>query len=437
MDSASRTKLVDQYVEEYRDEICKLASELIKIPSENIAPHGYEKECQDYLLGYLKTIKGIETDYFTPCDVAGLEDHPAYRAGRDYSNRPNVVATKVGTGNGKSVLLSSHVDTVSKKPLPWPSGDPFSGKIEDGKLYGRGSFDMKGGLASTVMCLKIMAEKGLSVKGNVIVESVVDEENAGSIGTLAARLRGHNADVAILPEPTLLDICPASKGGKIFRIDLDGRAGTGYGGEATVNPIHGIGLLAYKIAEYYKQINAEAGQGGPYYENEQSARTIIMDKIQAGDLDPGGNLGVPDNAWFSLFINTLPGYTEDMLDDEFRSFIEKVVAEHREVFPTDPHLQHMSRYLWPYEVDAKDPSIAGLVRASEECGIEAPVVTGAKFACDGFIFHKYFNTPTITFGPRGENAHAQDEYVLVEDLILLTKIYLNFILEWCNETPEN
>lgn len=431
MDSVSRVELVNRYVEEYREEILKIASDLIKIPSENIAPDGYEKECQDYLFNYLNKIKGVKTDYFTPLEVKGIEDHPAYKAGREYANRPNVVAVKSGSGSGRSVVFSSHIDTVSRNPMPWKISEPFSGELIDGKLFGRGSFDMKGGLASTVACLRIIAEKELNLNGSVIVESVVDEENAGANGTLASRLKGYNGDVAIVPEPSMLDICPASKGGKVYRIGLEGRAGTGYGGEVTVNPVYGIGLLAYTFSEYEKAINAIASQGGPYYEGEPSPRTVILDKIQAGDLNPGGNIGIPDNAWFSFFVNTLPGYTEEMLDNEIHELVSKAVCEHKNVFPKDPDVQSVSRYLWPFEVDKNHPSIKSIVKSSVECGIEKPVVTGAKFACDGFIFEKYFKTPVIIFGPRGENAHAQDEFVYAEDLILLTKIYLNFVLDWC------
>lgn len=431
MDSVSRLDLVNRYVEDYREELLELASNLIKIPSENIAPNGNEKECQEYLFSYLSDIKGIKTDYFTPLEVEGIEDHPAYKAGREYANRPNVVAVKNGAGDGRSVVFSSHIDTVSRNPLPWKISNPFSGEIVEGKLYGRGSFDMKGGLASTVICLKILAEKDLHFNGKVIVESVVDEENAGANGTLASRLKGYNGDIAIVPEPSMLDICPASKGGKVYRIDLEGRAGTGYGGEETINPVYGIGLLAYNFSKYEKAINSIESQGGPYYKDELSPRTVIVDKIQAGDLNPGGNIGIPDKAWFSFFVNTLPGYTEEILDKEINELVSEAVSSHEEVFANAPNVQSVSRYLWPYEVDRNHPGIESLVKTSIECGLEKPVVTGAKFACDGFIFNRYFNTPVIIFGPRGENAHAQDEFVYTEDLILLTKIYLNFILNWC------
>ncbi len=433
MDIGHLEKTIDDYVEEYKEDLVSLATDLVKIPSENIAPKGYEKEAQDYLYDYLKKIKGIEVDYFTPLAVKDIEKHPAYRPGREYANRPNVVAVKSGGNEGKTIIFSSHIDTVSRNPLPWESGDPFSGEIIDGKLYGRGSFDMKGALASTVICLKIIAEKNLDLKGKIVVESIVDEENGGSNGTLASRLRGYNGDIAILPEPSLLNICPACKGGKVYRIELDGKAGTGYGGELTNNPIYGLGLLAHGISKYEEMINTDIVCESIFYKSEQHPRTVILDKFQAGDLDPGGNIGIPDSAWFSLFINTLPGFTEEMLDNELNSFIEKFVSEYRDVFVKKPVIRGMSRYLWPYEIDINHPAVGYLIDASIKNGLSNPVVTGAKFACDGYIFDKYFSIPAIVFGPRGGNAHAQDEFVLVEDLVLLTKIYLYFTLKYCNE----
>lgn len=431
MDRRNQEYDLNKCVEEYRDEIIELAAQLVRIPSENIAPNGFEKACQEYLCGYLKAIPGIELDCFNPMDAEGIETHPAYRAGRNYTDRPNVVATKRDGDQKRSVIFSSHVDTVTKNPVPWQTGDPFSGKVVDGKLYGRGSFDMKGGLAATVMCLKIIAEKGLRFNGKVIVESIVDEENGGSNGTLAARLRGHNADVAIIPEPSLLDICCACKGGKQYKVSMGGTAGTGYGGEQVSNPVYGLGLLAASIAQFEKNINKDIRCEGSVYDGEVNPRTVILDKFQAGDLEPGGNIGIPDQAWFTVFINTLPGFTEEMTDREFNDFIDDIVDKNKALFPQNPQVTGNLRYLCPIEMDRDHQSIHALVKASKEFGLNNPAVTGAKFACDGYIFDQYFHTPAVVFGPRGGNAHAQDEYVLVEDLILLTKIYLRFILDWC------
>jgi len=424
--------IVDRYVEDNKNDLLQLASKLVRIPSENILPYGYEKKAQDYLYDYLKKLDGIELDYFTPLEVKGIENHSAYRKGRNYSDRPNVVAVKKGSEGNRSVIFSSHIDTVSQKPLPWIESKPFSGKISDGKLYGRGAFDMKGALASTVMVLKIISDNKISLKGDLIVESVVDEENAGSNGTLASRLKGYNGDVAILPEPSLLEICPACKGGKVYRISLKGRAGTGYGGELISNPVYGLSLIAYNIFNYEKMINKNLYLEGFYYKEEKNPRTVILDKIQAGDLDSGGNIGIPSEAWFSIFINTMPGFSEEMLDNELKKFVKNIVKKNKGLFTEEPEIIGISRYLWPFEVNRDNPAISELAFASKAVTKREPVVTGAKFACDGFIFNNYFSTPTIIFGPRGGNAHAMDEYVLTEDLILLTKIFLYFTLKWCN-----
>jgi len=430
--SDSLLGIADRYVEDSKSDLLKLASKLVRIPSENIMPYGYEKEAQDYLYDYLKKLDGIELDYFTPIEVEGIENHPACRQGRNYKDRPNVVAVRKGSRGNRSVIFSSHIDTVSQKPLPWIESKPFSGKISDGKLYGRGAFDMKGALASTIMVLKIISDNKIFLKGDLIVESVVDEENAGSNGTLASRLKGYNADVAILPEPSLLDICPACKGGKVYRISLKGRAGTGYGGELISNPVYGLSLIAYNIFNYEKMINKNPHLESFYYKEEKNPRTVILDKVQAGDLDVGGNIGIPSEAWFSIFINTMPGFTEEMLDKELKAFVKNIVKKNKDLFTEEPEVTGVTRYLWPFEVDRNNTAINELALTYKAVTKEEPVITGAKFACDGFIFNNYFSIPTIIFGPRGGNAHAQDEYVLVEDLVLLAKIFLYFSLKWCN-----
>ncbi len=423
-------KKIDAIVCDYKEEIIGLARDLVKIPSENIAPDGFEKDAQEFLYDKFKDINNIELDKFTPLEVKGIQDHPAYFKGRNYKDRPNVVGQLKGQGGGKSIIFSNHMDTVTRNPLPWKENDPFSGKIKDGDLFGRGSFDMKGALASTFMLMKIISDLDIGIKGDLMVESVVDEENAGSNGTLASRIKGYNADVAILPEPSMLSICPGGKGGKVYRVFTEGKAGTGYGGEQLVNPAYGLGALMRSISDYSDYINTSAKPAGHYYRDEKKPREVILDKVQIGDLSPGGNISIPDKAWFSIFIQSLPGYSEHDLDEEFRNFITDVSKKDKKVFPAEPEVVGLTRYLWPFETDPGHKSIPILETALKKWHNTAQV-EGAKFACDGFIFHKYFSTPTIIFGPRGGNAHAQDEFVKVDDLILMTKVFLYLVLRWC------
>lgn len=136
---------VNRAVDKARDEIIQLARSLVRIPSENLPPTGMEAGVQNHVRAFLKDA-GLAVDRFTP-DEAGIAAHPAFVPGRDYTNRPDVVGTLKGSGDGRSLIFSGHADTVPVGDGAW-SRDPFSGDVEDGKLFGRGAFDMKAGLAA-------------------------------------------------------------------------------------------------------------------------------------------------------------------------------------------------------------------------------------------------------------------------------------------------
>ena len=122
-----------------------------------------------------------------------------------------MVAVLKGTGGGKSIILNGHIDVVPVGDEQNWKQDPFSGHIEAGKLYGRGSTDMKGGTVSLLMALEALIALGIRLKGDVIFQSVIEEESGGA-GTLAAVLRGYQADGAIIPEPTNMKIFPEAAG---------------------------------------------------------------------------------------------------------------------------------------------------------------------------------------------------------------------------------
>lgn len=109
------------------------------------------------------------------------------------------------------MILNAHIDTVEPGDRTHWSVDPFSGEVRDGRLYGRGSCDMKGGLIAELIALRALDAAGLELAGDILVESVISEEDGGA-GALASILRGHRADAAIITEPTQLAIIPAQGG---------------------------------------------------------------------------------------------------------------------------------------------------------------------------------------------------------------------------------
>lgn len=170
-------------VESKRNEIIELTRSLVRIPS--VA--GEEANCQDFVLDRLRRL-GARLDVWEP-KISELKDHPAYSDVekyeepklRSYEGRPNVVATFQGSGGGKSLVLNGHVDVVPSGPREMWTHDPWGGEVEEGRLYGRGAVDMKGGLAAMIAAGQVIAEDGVSLRGNLILESVVDEEPGATV----------------------------------------------------------------------------------------------------------------------------------------------------------------------------------------------------------------------------------------------------------------
>ncbi|MGI8960522.1 MAG: M20/M25/M40 family metallo-hydrolase, partial [Bryobacteraceae bacterium] len=210
------------YVDHNRDRLVEIIRDLVRIPSENTPPVGGEAACQIYVADFLRN-HGWEPLVYELNQVPGIHDHALFRGGRDYTGRPNVGARKPGTGGGRSLLLSGHIDTVPKGTQPW-THDPFGAEVEGNRLFGRGSNDMKAGVASSLFVVEALSELR-PLSGDLLFETVVDEEFGGVNGTLAGRLKGFNADAAVITEPSFLRVCPAQRGGRIAHILLEAPGG--------------------------------------------------------------------------------------------------------------------------------------------------------------------------------------------------------------------
>jgi acetylornithine deacetylase len=186
-------------------------------------PGGAEQACQEYLAGVLRGL-GWETRLYRPDEVPGATEHPLWWPGRDYGSRPNLGARRKGAGGGRSLVLSGHADTVPRGTQPW-TRDAFGGEVDGNRLYGRGSNDMKAGLAINLFVAEAIGRLGLEPAGDLIFESVVDEEFGGVNGTVAGRLAGYNGDAAVIAEPSFLRICAAQRGGQIAHIKFSARGG--------------------------------------------------------------------------------------------------------------------------------------------------------------------------------------------------------------------
>ncbi|MGB9186102.1 MAG: M20/M25/M40 family metallo-hydrolase [Solirubrobacteraceae bacterium] len=395
----------ETWLAEHRPDLLELTRELISFPSENRPPRGEEGPCQEFVAGYLNHL-GIEPDVFCPDEVDGAIDHVAWWPGREYARRPNVVGRLPGGGGGRSLLFSGHVDVVPA--LGVGVHDYWEAAIEDGRLYGRGSLDMKGGVGCYLHALRCLVECGEPLAGDVLVETTVDEEFGGANGTLACRLRGYNADGAVLPEPTGLAVCHATRGGIQYRLHARGeRGGMQFNGAPAASPLHTVARIAVALAD------AEAGRGAPIYQ-------YLLSSGQ--ELPWGTQEGTPTAGLLEFWAEITPGTTREELDAELRAGVQSAVPEAELVW------EQRTRFLAALDADPRAPIVAAMRAALG--APDAPPQT-APFACDAFVFDSHSSTPVVVCGPGGDNAHTPDEYVLVEHLQVLAEAYVRLAIDWC------
>ena len=416
-----------RWVDDHREDLLQLTEALIRFQSEQRVPTGWEKDAQMFVADTLRAMN-LELDVFEPTDVPGFTEHEVYWPGRDYSNRPNVVGIWRGSDAqaAKSLMFSSHIDVVAGLQGRFP---PYTPVRQGNKLYGRGSNDMKGGLAASIMALRCLQELGVRLRGDVYVESVVDEEMGGSNGTLASRLRAHNADACIVPEPNGMIVSPAHKGGSIWDITIKGAAGMPFGATSLINPAYGIGHLIVAIEAWEKARNESTPPHPLYF--DAPGLPVVLSRVEAGDFIPGTGNSVPSRAMLSVWAEIYPGTTRDELYDDLIGYLKDVAAKTPVIQQCEVEIEQEIRFLPASEIPADHPLVQTVSRHFEQVEKRPAEVRGAPFACDAYVFSMVGNTPYVILGPRGENAHAVDEWVIIDDLIALTKIYALTAADWC------
>ena len=272
MKPEDREKLL-QIVEQNRDKAIELLRKMISIPSVT----GDEAAIQKYLAGYLSDI-GLDIDMWET-DWDELKKHPGYRpVQRGYEGRPNLVATWKGSGGGRSLLLNGHTDVI-----PVGAGwrdDPWSATVRDGRIYGRGSADMKSGVASHIIAVELIKAAGFKLKGDVLINVVVDEEVSGH-GTLDTVIRGYRADAGISGETSDLAVQPACIGRIWFEISIAGKPA---GIQKRYEGVSGIDL-GNKIVNAVQELEARrvATVSHPLYPNALDSLPCMIGVFSAGN----------------------------------------------------------------------------------------------------------------------------------------------------------
>ena len=339
------------------------------------------------------------------CDRAGLDTTLSEPA----PGRPNVVAVARGRGGGRSLILNAHTDTVGVAGMT----DPFVPRLEGGRLYGRGSYDMKGSLAACMLATAEAGRRGL--RGDVILTAVSDEEFA-SVGTeaIAASMR---ADAAIVTEPTEMQVAVAHRGFVNLEVETIGRAAHGSRPHLGIDAIAKMGRVLVGIEELDRQLRANPTH--PF---------LGSGSIHASLIEGGQEFSsYPARCLLQGERRTIPGETVALAEQELHEIVERAGAGDPD-FSADVRAS-ISRE--PFEV-AEDAEIVAAVRrhAAAVIGAESGTV-GVSFWADSALLASA-GIPTVLFGPRGEGAHAEVEWVDVASLEQCVEIYVAVASELCS-----
>ncbi len=386
---------------------------------------GNEKKAQQIVADRL-TSKGLEVDVWDP-DYEELTKSEFFNPLRDnYDNSPNVVGVLKGKGEGPSVILNGHIDVVPEGDVNKWTDHPYSGAVKDGKLYGRGTTDMKGGNVSTLIALETIINLGIELKGDVIYESVIEEETGGA-GTLSAIQRGYHADIAIVPEPSEMKIFPQQQGSLWFKVTVKGEAahgGTRYEGVSAIDK----GWLVYKKILELEEKRNEPLRKDPLYKDNPIPIPINIGQFNAGNFPSS----VPEIATIEGRYGVAPGETLQEAKEEFKKMLEGL-AEIDERFEKDPATVTWGGiHLPPGGCDLDHPMLEILKDKYEEVKNEQPILAGSTWGTDGGLLTQAGNIPSIIFGPGTTSmAHYTNEYVELDKVFETAEIICLSIIEWC------
>jgi acetylornithine deacetylase len=276
----------------------------------------------------------------------------------------------------------------------------------------------------------MLYELEIGLDGDLIVESVADEEFAGGHGTIAARLHSGGADAVLLPEPSNLVPYRAHRGLRIAQITLEGKGGVTFAGDALRPPVHDLPALIEGVLEFGRRRNAEAVIPEAYAHDPQPASWMIT-KVRANDWRDDARLAVPESAQVELFWETMPGETQAAVEAQFEHWLGDFRTR------TGSRASHRYRLRWMegYQLPASHPlAVCAVEHAAAVTGTRQAAV-GAPFPCDLFLFAHLGVPAGIILGPAGNNAHAADEWVDVESILRTARIYGRIACEWCNQPP--
>jgi len=426
------------------DGLIAFLRELIAIPSLD----GRESAAQRRVAAWMDHA-GLRTDTWA-IDLEELSRHPDWCHEVERDEALGVVgwigeqATgRPAAGAGRDLLLNGHIDVVPVgDPAAWTT-PPWDPAIRDGRVYGRGAADMKGGLCCALFAAKAIHDAGVRLGGRLSVASVVGEEDGGT-GTLATILRGHSADGAVVVEPTRLSVVPAQAGSLMFRLVVHGLSAHGCVREEGVSAVEKFVPLFAALRRLEAERCGEAVGGGagpagsgaavagdpdsPLFAGYRLPWPIEVGTLRAGDWASS----VPDTLVAEGRYGVAVGEDVTAARRAFEDAIARVAAADPWLAGHPPQVEWWGGRFDPALTRVDDPIVTSVSSAAAAVTGTAPPVVGVTYGADMRLLVHAGRIPTVLFGPGDVRvAHMPDEYVPVDELIAAARTLILTALRFC------
>ena len=366
-----------------------------------------------------------------PVIFDAIKDHPAFcDDGFSPNTRVNVIGQWNNDGGGKSLILNGHVDVVPTGPEELWHESPWSGSIKNGKIYGRGSTDMKGGLSAAIFAVQILQKIGFKPNGNVMVQSVVGEESGGC-GTLTNIVKEYSADAAVILEPTSLKISPIQSGALTFRLKIQGKATHAAMRWDGVSAIEKFNLIHQSILEFEKERHQSFDI--KYYESKDRVAPINIGTIKGGEW----HSTVPETVVAEGRLGVFPGESAQDARDTFETHLQTISETDDWLKENIPTVEWFEGQFESGQTETNHPLIQSLSDCYHQTTGDVPIIEGVTYGSDLRLFTNHAHIPAVLFGPGDVRlAHAANEYVEIDEVITTVKIIANMIVAWCGSSHE-
>lgn len=418
-------------LEENKDKYIEQLKNLVAIDTHDLGhgiAGGLEKEGQDYMIRLFEEMGAeVKKDPMKERDIeACYHKYNEGNLGHNQTDRYNVYARFPGKTGGRSLMFNGHIDVMPADETDEWTNPPFEPTIRDGKMYGRGTADMKGGLMASVMAVQLLKDAGAELPGDVLITSVCDEEGGGN-GSMQAIMSGERADGVVVGEPTSDEMILAHMGFIFFRVEFEGKSCHSGGKRNGVSAID-------KAVKVMNALNEKEHEWLLTYKHP----LLPAPNLNVGVIR-GGNAGstVAGDCMFETCVHYLPRLmSHDQVVCEFMDVIHRVTK-------SDPWLEAHPPKVTIYqagggfEMEEADPFVESFKRAYRAARGKDVKVVGSPAGCDSRLWKNIAGCPTIQFGPGNlSECHGIDEWISIESYLQSILIYAELILDFCGSSRQ-